>query len=100
MTASPVLLPSNKTLCPSFDRLRTNGRGVQIIRAFPYMLSLSKHEKESFISLLNNDFLIRHISFGLFSREVQHTVGDVVRHERLAVVLPNVPVGLDSRFAP
>jgi len=39
-----------KTLSASFDRLRTNRGGVEIIEVFPFMLSLSKHEKEFFSS--------------------------------------------------
>jgi len=34
-----------KTLRSPFDKLRANGSGVEIAEDFPFVLSLSKHEK-------------------------------------------------------
>jgi hypothetical protein len=33
---------------PPFDRLRANGAEAEIVRASPFVLSLSKHERHSF----------------------------------------------------
>jgi len=41
-----------KTLPSPFDELRANGAALEIIRDFPFMLRLSKHEKHFFRSLL------------------------------------------------
>ena len=31
-------------LCSPFDKLRANGSGVEIVKDFPFVLSLSKHD--------------------------------------------------------
>jgi hypothetical protein len=41
-----------KTLSESFDKLRTNGERFQMIKKFPFMLSLSKHVLAFFSKLL------------------------------------------------
>jgi len=38
----------------SFDKLRTNGGGFEIIEVSPFMLNLSKHAQEFFRRLLSS----------------------------------------------
>ena len=43
MPRGPALWISSNTNSESFDRLRTNGEGLEVIETIPFMLSLSKH---------------------------------------------------------
>jgi hypothetical protein len=65
-------------LSESFDKLRTNGRGFDIVNDFPFMLRLSKHS-EPFNSLFDN----RSIAYRLHYRK---TVDLALRIEKDCMV--------------
>ena len=50
--SAQTLAGCGKTLPSPFDELRANGAALEIIRDFPFMLRLSKHEKHFFRTLL------------------------------------------------
>src|SRR5262249_47477332 len=52
------------------------------------------------ISSLNHDFLMRNIVGRLSGQMLQYSVHNMVRHERLAIVFPNVSIDGKTSFTP
>jgi hypothetical protein len=47
MAIGLLLEMERKNAPPPFDRLRANGSSTEIVKDFPFVLSLSKHERRS-----------------------------------------------------
>ncbi|MBI2999246.1 MAG: protein-L-isoaspartate O-methyltransferase [Deltaproteobacteria bacterium] len=75
-----------KTLRSPFDELRANGAALEIIRDFPFMLRLSKHEKHFFRTLLDEGHRFLEVGLGsgygtALAREIVGNNGLVVSIE-------------------
>lgn len=64
-----------------FDKLRANGLGLECIKGFPFMLSLSKHEDQLLRHALTYTAVTVHFSIqDLFFLEARDLLRGVAKH--------------------